>query len=109
MKRTLCFNGLLFFVCFSSLKAQEKQHTALKDVQPSIAFLEYLADMTEVDGEFLDPQDIVENGCQKMNSQQNDNNESTNGQQNVAKTEKENQIQNKNKNKQDSEGCENNE
>ncbi len=74
MNKTLCCSGALLVLCCVPLKAQENI-----DELPSIAFLEYLADMTEIDGTFYGPQDINVESCQRSVSEREEqNNEKTN-------------------------------
>jgi hypothetical protein len=60
MNKALCCNGVLLLLCCSPLNAQE--HVS---VPPSVAFLEYLADMEEVDGKLYGPQDMQLETCQR--------------------------------------------
>ena len=53
MNKALYCNGLLLILACVPLQAQEKV-----DKLPSIAFLEYLAELEEVDGKLLGPQDM---------------------------------------------------
>jgi len=59
MNKALYYSGSLLFLCCIPLKAQENV-----DKFPSIAFLEYLADMQVVDGNYYGPQDMNGEGCQ---------------------------------------------
>ena len=62
-------------MCFSSVKAQ-KNNEAL----PSMAFLEYLAEMTEINGQLYGPQDLA-NSCHQTTAKRDKNkDESNNGQ-----------------------------
>jgi len=81
MNKALYCNSLLFILCCASLKAQESV-----DTLPSIAFLEYLADMEEVDGKLYGPQDMHVESCKKLASaqvkQSNETRDEINGVQN---------------------------
>jgi len=81
MNKALCCNGALLVLCCFSSNAQEKV-----DEIPSIAFLEYLADMEEVDGKLYGPQDMRVEPCQRSVSnqekQKNETRNETNGVQN---------------------------
>ncbi len=59
MNKALYCNGLLLILACVPLKAQEKV-----DKLPSIAFLEYLAELQEVDGKLYGPQDMKFKLCQ---------------------------------------------
>jgi hypothetical protein len=59
MNKALYCNGLLLILACVPLKAQEKV-----DKLPSIAFLEYLAELEEVDGKYYGPQDMKIKPCQ---------------------------------------------
>jgi len=59
MNKVLYCNGLLLLLACVPLKAQEKV-----DKLPSIAFLEYLAELQEVDGKLYGPQDMTSKLCQ---------------------------------------------
>ncbi len=52
-------------LCCAPIKAQEKTNEP-----PSMAFLEYLADMEEVDGKFYGPQDMNFELCQSKKEEQ---------------------------------------
>jgi len=81
MNKALCCNGVLLILSCGPLQAQENV-----DKLPSIAFLEYLADMKEVDGKLYGPQDIYVELCPKLAStpekQSNETRNKTNGVQN---------------------------
>ena len=55
-------------MCFTPLKAQESPNEL-----PSMAFLEYLAEMTEIDGKLYGPQDIPVEHCNKAGFKQDEN------------------------------------
>jgi hypothetical protein len=59
MNKALYCNGLLLILACVPLKAQEKVEKL-----PSIAFLEYLAELQEVDGKLYGPQDMKIKSCQ---------------------------------------------
>jgi len=61
MNKVLCFNSILLGMCCTPLKAQESSAD-----MPSIAFLEYLAEMTEIDGKLYGPQDLPLIDCKKI-------------------------------------------
>ena len=66
------------------LKAQEN----IQEV-PSMAFIEYLAEMEEVNGKLYGPQDIATTHCQKLAQTQEDKKDETiNEQKNKAQTDK---------------------
>ena len=81
MNRALYCNVVLCTLCCAPLKAQHKV-----DELPSIPFLEYLADMQEVDGKLYGPQDMSVEPCQRSVSereeQNNENSNEVNGAQN---------------------------
>ena len=58
MNKALYCNGLLLILACIPLKAQEKV-----DKLPSIAFLEYLGELEEVDGKLYGPQDMKIKPC----------------------------------------------
>jgi len=66
MNKALCCNVVLLILCSTPSKAQQKE-----DEIPSIALLEYLAEMTEVDGKFYGPQDMSLALCQSVSAEQN--------------------------------------
>lgn len=80
-------------MCLSGVKAQEKQSMADKNGQPSIEFLEYLAEMKEVNGEFLDPLDMQTEICQNLDKRETEKNETTKGQNNVPESSSQSDIQ----------------
>jgi len=62
-------------MCITPLQAQE----ALDEL-PSMAFLEYLAEMTEIDGKLYGPQDLPPINCKKNSLKRDENkNDSSNG------------------------------
>jgi hypothetical protein len=68
MNKAFYYNTFLLGLCFSPLKAQESSNEL-----PSMAFLEYLAEMTEIDGKLYGPQDIPVEGCNKDGFKQDEN------------------------------------
>jgi len=59
------FSLLITLICFSSFSAEKENNPVNKkkpeksdDKQISMAFLSYLAEMTEVDGKLIGPQDM---------------------------------------------------
>lgn len=83
MNKALCCNGTLLFLCCVPLKAQENV-----DELPSIAFLEYLADMKEIDGKLYGPQDINLVPCQRSESEREEQNNETSNENNVVQNDK---------------------
>ncbi len=78
MSKTLCCKGALLLLSCAPLKAQENVNE-LADKLPSIAFLEYLAEMEEVDDKLLGPQDMYVEPCQDSTAaQEKQNNETRN-------------------------------
>lgn len=74
MNKALCCNGVLLILYCAPLKAQETV-----DELPSIAFLEYLAEMKEIDGKLYGPQDINLEPCQRLIPEREEkHNETTN-------------------------------
>lgn len=74
MNKALCCNAVLLILCCAPLKAQEKV-----DELPSIALLEYLADMEDVDGKLYGPQDMNLVPCQRsVLEREEQNNETSN-------------------------------
>ncbi len=65
MNKALCCNSALLILLCAPLKAQENMNDL-----PSMAFLEYLADMEEVDGKLYGPQDINLKPCSSLDSAQ---------------------------------------
>jgi hypothetical protein len=68
MNKVFYYNTLLLGLCFTPLKAQESSNEL-----PSMAFLEYLAEMTEIDGKLYGPQDIPVRLCNKNDFKQDEN------------------------------------
>jgi len=68
MNKAFYYNTLLLGLCFSPLKAQESPNEL-----PSMAFLEYLAEMTEIDGKLVGPQDVPVERCKKDDFKQDEN------------------------------------
>jgi hypothetical protein len=62
-------------MCITPIQAQD----ALDEL-PSMAFLEYLAEMTEIDGKLVGPQDLPIINCKKNGLKRDENkNDSSNG------------------------------
>ncbi len=68
MNKAFYYNTLLLGIFFAPLKAQESL-----DELPSMAFLEYLADMKEIDGKLYGPQDIPSEYCKKTRFKRDEN------------------------------------
>jgi len=83
MNKALCCNGALIFLCCVPLEAQENV-----DELPSIAFLEYLADMKEIDGKLYGPQDINVEPCHRSVSEQEEQNNETSNENNGDQNDK---------------------
>ena len=94
MKRILPCNILLLLLYGLEANSAEVSATEINNTEisaqqnqqalPSILFLEYLADMTEVDGQLIGPQDISTSLCklvkpkQKKNEDKSENEEQDN-------------------------------
>jgi len=69
MKQILCYKILLFSLFISPVKAKESGEKQQVNKPLNLAFLEYLADMKEVNGQLLGPQDMLINGDVKSSEQ----------------------------------------
>ena len=80
MNKALYCKSALFILCCAPLGAKEQAEKL-----PSIAFLEYLAEMKEVDGEYYGPQDMKVELCKvsvsKREKQPNESRKAINGEQ----------------------------
>jgi len=57
------FNLLFVLLCYSSHAQQKKILDNDIEKQPSMALLNYLAEMAEVDGQLIGPQDMIDKNC----------------------------------------------
>ena len=63
MKWMRYFNLLLVLFCYSLQAEQKNVKNVTIEKQLSMAFLNYLAEMTEVDGKLVGPQDMTDKRC----------------------------------------------
>jgi len=92
----LSYSTLLLF----SVAANAKQSN---EITPSIDFLEYLAEMTEVDGQLIGPQDIAKVNCHSQSVKESENESKTDSGSKVEQ--KQNDKENVSKKSPDQKGC----
>ena len=73
MKRILPCYFLLLLLYGAEVNSTEINAQQNQQKLPSILFLEYLAEMTEVDGQLIGPQDIAESQCEFAKLKRNKN------------------------------------